>query len=149
MAINGLKLIAVNEAAKGLFVLLAGAGVLEYAHRHLDDLGDVFLKHAGLGHASEVLGHLLSGLTDKKILWLAAAVAAYSLLRFIEAYGLWFEQNWARWFGAITGGLYLPYEFYLLFEHFTGIKLVITLINVAIVIYLLVPVISHRAPKAA
>ena len=143
---NGLRLIAINEALKGLFVLCAGLGVLEYAHQHIQNLGHVFTKFAGLGHAGESLARLLSGVTDQKILWLAIAVVFYSLLRFVEAYGLWKEQNWARWFGAITGGLYLPYEFYLSYHHFSWLKLAVSGINIIVVLYLLKAAPLFRSP---
>lgn len=137
---SGLRLIALTEAAKGLIVLFAGLGVLEYLHRHVQHFGNMFLAHAGLNphhHYPKVLLQLAFGITDQKIMWLALGIFAYSSLRLIEAYGLWNARAWARWLGIVSGGIYLPYEFYELFERFSWIKLGITFVNILVVIYLI------------
>lgn len=137
---SGLRLIALTEAAKGLIVLLAGLGVLEYLHRHIQHFGNMFSAHAGLNphhHYPKALLQFLSGVTDQKIMWLALGIVAYSSLRLIEAYGLWNARAWARWLGIASGGFYLPYEFYELLERFSWVKLGITFVNILVVIYLI------------
>lgn len=136
---SGLRWIAIFEAIKGFVVLLAGFGILEFLHRNLGNIGHIFLRYAGLGshHPYRMaLLQLLAGVTDQKIMWLAAGIVAYSALRLAEAYGLWKERLWARWLGVATGGLYLPYEFYELHHKFGWIKMALTAGNIIVVIYL-------------
>jgi len=56
---------------------------------------------------------MLASRFDGVQLW-AVAVGAlfYSGLRFLEAVGLWKDRNWAKWLGAISGGIYIPVEIY-------------------------------------
>ncbi|WII73201.1 DUF2127 domain-containing protein [Bdellovibrio sp. 22V] len=144
---TGLQLIALLEATKGFVVLTAGLGVLEYIHLHMQTFGEHVLQLCGLNPQSEhaqSLAHLLSGVTEQKILLLASGVVLYSVLRFIEAFGLWKERNWARWFGIVSGGIYLPYEVYELIARFSWMKVAVTVINILIVLYL----IRSRGSKA-
>ena len=61
----------------------------------------------------------------------------YSIMRFIEAYGLWRNRRWAEWFALISSGFFLPVEIYEMFRKFTTVKSSLFLINVGIVLYLI------------
>jgi uncharacterized membrane protein (DUF2068 family) len=61
----------------------------------------------------------------------------YSGLRFLEAVGLWKDRNWAKWLGAISGGIYIPVEIYEAARKATATRLVLFALNVAVVAYLL------------
>ena len=63
--------------------------------------------------------------------------AAYSIVRFVEAYGLWRERTWAEWFALISGALYVPFEVYELVRRPTLIHVAVLLINLAVVFYML------------
>jgi uncharacterized membrane protein (DUF2068 family) len=41
---------------------------------------------------------------------LAAGAAAYSLVRFFEAYGLFHQRAWAEVLAAASGAIYVPFE---------------------------------------
>jgi uncharacterized membrane protein (DUF2068 family) len=58
------------------------------------------------------------------------------VVRFAEAYGLWFHQQWAEWFGFLTGGMYIPLELYEMLHGVTWIKLTILIVNLVIVVLL-------------
>ena len=34
----------------------------------------------------------------------------YIVGRVLEAYGLWNDRAWGEWLGALSGGLYIPFE---------------------------------------
>ena len=34
---------------------------------------------------------------------MAGGATTYSIIRFVEAYGLWHERSWAEWFALISG----------------------------------------------
>jgi len=57
-------------------------------------------------------------------------------LRFIEAMGLWQNRAWAKWFAAITGGVYIPFELYELTQGYSVFVVGALAINVAVVVYL-------------
>jgi uncharacterized membrane protein (DUF2068 family) len=41
---------------------------------------------------------------------LVVIATAYIAIRFLEAYGLWYERAWGEWLGALSAGLYVPFE---------------------------------------
>lgn len=130
---------ALFEAFKGVFVLGAGLGLLELMHHNLEKAGEQLLSQIGINPHSEyprTLLHLLSEINDSNIRLVAFFAFFYALIRFSEAYGLWRGADWAKWLGIISGGIYLPFEFYELARQFTVFKLAITLINIAVVVYL-------------
>jgi uncharacterized membrane protein (DUF2068 family) len=66
----------------------------------------------------------------------AAAGVGYSIMRFLEAYGLWNARAWAEWIALISGALYLPFEIYKLIYRVNWFHVVVLTINVAIVLYM-------------
>jgi uncharacterized membrane protein (DUF2068 family) len=75
-------------------------------------------------------------LTETKV-WAVAGVAlGYSLLRFVEAYGLWYAKAWAEWIALISGTLYLPFEIYKLINRPSLFHVGVFVINVAVVLYM-------------
>ncbi|KHD88243.1 MAG: hypothetical protein OM95_10070 [Bdellovibrio sp. ArHS] len=136
---SGLRVIALFEFLKGLTVLTAGLGFLELLHYRAQHVGEQFLAHAGLNAHHQIpkpLAQYLSGISDHNMQILAIGVVAYCALRWVEAYGLWRERSWAQWLGIVSGGIYLPYEFYESWFHFSWIKVAITLVNIVVVVYL-------------
>ena len=75
-------------------------------------------------------------LTTAKIWTVAAAALSYSVLRFIEAYGLWYARAWAEWIALVSGTLYLPFEIYKLIHKQNLFHVSVLLINLAVVFYM-------------
>ena len=61
----------------------------------------------------------------------------YTLVRLVEAYGLWRLRAWAEWFAIISGMFYLPFEIYEIFQMPTAVRFVIFFFNLALVFYLI------------
>ncbi len=133
---DGLRAIAVFEAAKGLLVLLAGFGVLGLLHRDVQAFAEHLVRISHLDPASKyprIFVEAADRVTDAQLWWLAAGAATYAILRGFEAYGLWFARAWAEWLALFAGGLYVPVEIYHLAERFTWLRLAVLLTNLAIV----------------
>lgn len=146
---GALRTIALVEAGKGTLVLLAGFGLLSLIHHDLQRVAERLVVHAHLNPASaypRIFLDLAKQLTDGRLLLLAAGAIAYALVRFIEAYGLWHARPWAKWFAALSGGIYIPFELFELYEHVSWISLGSLLLNVAIVAFMLY---SVRHPEDA
>ena len=76
----------------------------------------------------------------------------YAALLLTEATGLWLRRRWAEYFTIIVTGSFIPLEIYELARRFTGTRLAIIVVNVAIVAYLVrnLRVTRHqRAPEGA
>ena len=90
-----------------------------------------------------------SQMTDTRLLLLAAGAAAYSLVRFIEAYGLWYARRWAEWFAALSGGIYVPIELFELYKRFTWLSLGALMVNLVIVVFALYCVFHAHGENSA
>lgn len=137
--LTGVRTVALFEAAKGAVVLLAGLGLLALVHHDLQALAESLVRHSHLNpgsHYPRIFIEAAAATTDGRLRWLAAGAAAYSLVRGIEAYGLWRERRWAEWFALVSGTLYLPVEIYELIHHATWLKAAVLVTNAAIVAYL-------------
>lgn len=136
---KGIHTIAVFEAFKGLIVLIAGFAILQLVHGELQLVADGIVKHLHMNlarHNPHIFLEAISRITDSKIRLYAAFAFTYSVIRFVEAYGLWHLKPWAEWFAILSGGIYIPVEIIGLFRHATVIKGSIFLINLFIVLFL-------------
>ena len=134
-----LRGIATLEVAKGMIVLFAAFGVLFLVHRDPWDVADGLLRLLHISpdhHFAQVFLDWADSLTDAKLWAVAAAALAYSVLRFLEAYGLWYARAWAEWIALISGSLYLPYEIYKLIRRQSPFHIAVLLVNLAIVLYM-------------
>lgn len=136
----GLRVVALFEALKGTLTLVAGFGLLSLVHRDLEDLAERLVRHSHLNPASHyprIFIEAAARTDDARLRTLAAMAFAYTVVRFVEAYGLWHARAWAEWFAIISGGLYLPVEAYELITHPTLIRAGVLFFNTLIVAYML------------
>lgn len=124
-------MIAAFEAAKGVVVVLLGIGVANFHH---------IAHHLGLENSSyytSIFVEIFNKLNDRDLWQLVILATVYSLIRFIEAYGLWRERSWAEWLAIFSGAIYLPFEIIKIAEGYAWWKVVITAFNIMIVGYLI------------
>jgi uncharacterized membrane protein (DUF2068 family) len=144
-----LRAVASLELAKGLVVLLLGFGAVSLVHKDAWDVAEALLRFLHVNpdrhHYAQVFLNLADNLTDKKLWAIAAGAAAYSIIRLVEAYGLWGERAWAEWFALISGAIYVPFEAYEVMRRATPVHVAVLLINLGIVFYMLYLRLSARA----
>lgn len=63
--------------------------------------------------------------------------AAYGVVTLIEAIGLWYEKQWARWLVIGVVVISIPPEIYELIKGLSWLKLFALIVNIVILIYLL------------
>lgn len=136
-----LRAVATFELTKGLIVLLASCGVLLLVHREDPwDIADGLLRLLHISpdhHFAQVFLDWADNLTEAKLWAVAGVAAAYSFLRFVEAYGLWYARAWAEWIALISGTVYLPFEVYKVVYRASLFHISILLINLAVVLYMI------------
>jgi uncharacterized membrane protein (DUF2068 family) len=133
---DGIRAVALFEAAKGLGVLLAGFGLLGLVHRDVQALAERLVRFSHLNPASKyprIFIDAATRVTDAQLWMLAGAAAAYAAVRGFEAYGLWRGRAWAEWLALVAGGLYVPLEYYHLWHRFTWLKLAVLAANLLVV----------------
>ncbi len=140
------------EGSKGLLVLLAGFGLLSLVHHDVQHAAETIVRHLHLNparHYPHVFIQAAGRVSSSRLWMLAGGAIAYSVVRFVEAYGLWRLRAWAEWFAILSGGLYLPVEAYELARRPTRVKAAILLGNLAVVAYLLyVRGKAHARPRS-
>lgn len=136
----GLRAIATFEASKGALVLLVGLGLLGLIHRDVEAAAETFVRHLHLSPSSRyphIFLALTGRITDAWLWAMAAGSLVYAGLRFTEAFGLWRDRRWAKWLGAGSGGIYVPFEVVGLVERVDLVRVASLLVNLLVVAYLL------------
>ena len=136
---GALRAVALFEALKGALALTAGWGVLALFHGDAQRFADALVGRLHLNPAKNtprIFLQLLENISNSQLWALAAFAALYAGLRFIEAYGLWRGRRWAEWLAALSGGIYVPVEFYELTRGVSWIKVAALLLNAAVVAYM-------------
>jgi uncharacterized membrane protein (DUF2068 family) len=136
---GGLRVVALFEGAKGLLVLLAGFGVLTFIHKDLHLAAEQLVRHFHLNparHYPRIFIDAANHLTDMHLWAMTFSALFYSVFRFIEAFGLWLQRQWAEWFALLTGGMYIPIELFEIMRGVTWPKAVVLIVNTAIVGYM-------------
>ncbi len=109
-----LRIVSIIDIIKGVAILSVGLGILHAQSHVLEHGGQVLIRMLDLNEnlgAPHKFIQLLHA-ADMKHGLLMVFAAAYALLRFVEAYGLWFARTWARWLGLFSAGMYVPVELY-------------------------------------
>ncbi|PJG86142.1 DUF2127 domain-containing protein [Conservatibacter flavescens] len=133
-----IKVVASYEAAKGVLALMVAVAVVIWRNalpeviqslifylRHL--FGSLIATQLDYwGDKVEAAAHYGS--------WAALALFCYSLLRFLEAYGLFRSRSWAYWFSLLGYGLFLPLEMYKLIQNLDSLMhWLVVIINLLVI----------------
>ncbi len=144
---GAIKTVAAFEAFKGVLVLLASSGLLLLAHQDLQSLAAKLLAHTHLNPASKyphIFLEAASNLQNTNLLILAFGAACYSVLRFIEAYGLYRQAAWAEVLAALSGAIYVPFEVINLWRNVNWLSFGALTINLFIVIFMVASLLRRR-----
>ena len=139
--IKGVRTVATVEFAKGLIVVIAGLGFFSMRH-HRDIWGvtESFLEFFHVNPYNHYVGvfiKLVSRLNDVRLWKIAVVASVYALMRFAEAYGLWYALPWAEWMAFLSGAIYIPFEAVDLIRKPTVERLVVIVVNALVVLYML------------
>ncbi|HET8668095.1 MAG TPA: DUF2127 domain-containing protein [Terriglobales bacterium] len=140
--VQGVRAVGAFEFAKGVLVLLAGFGLLSVAHSdfYVEDIAVNLLYTLHISperHLSLIFLKAAARLDDVNALAVAIGAAAYSVVRFIEGYGLWKARVWAEWFAIVSGSIYIPLEIYEVVRRATLVRGVLLALNLALLAYLI------------
>jgi len=138
--IKGVRTVALFESAKGLIVMLAALGFLSMRHKNIWGFAESLLEFLHINQHSHYAGvflDLVARVGDIRLWKVAVILSLYVILRFVEAYGLWYALPWAEWMAAITGGIYIPFEVADFVKRATWFRLIVIVVNLLIVFYML------------
>lgn len=134
IAIGALKLL------KAVLFVSLGFGVIRLLHK---DIADVLLR-AFMALRFDPENRIVNMVLEKSTLLsphqlreISFAIFFYAALDIVEGTGLVLEKVWAEYFTLVLTGSFLPWEFYEIFRHLTVLKVVLTILNLAVFLYLL------------
>lgn len=148
---SAIRTVALFEAFKGALVLLAACGLLSLLHHDIHALAVRLIAHTHLNpaaHYPRIFLDAAARLHDDRLRLLALGAAAYSALRFVEAWGLWRQRAWAEWLAAGSGAIYLPAELFELVERPTALHAALLGLNL-LVVGVMVRALRERRRRAA
>jgi uncharacterized membrane protein (DUF2068 family) len=135
-----IRLVALFKLLKAALLIVAGIGILRLMHTDVATQLDHWVSKLGLDPGGHYLDHAIqktSLMPPNKFKEIGFGSFVYAGLFLTEGTGLWLEKRWAEWFTvAITSSL-VPLEVYEIYRHATAVKIVVLILNVAIVGYLL------------
>jgi uncharacterized membrane protein (DUF2068 family) len=138
--IKGVRTVATVELTKGVIVILAGLGALSMRHKDIWGVAESFLEFFHVNPHHHYVGifiDLVYRISDIRLWKIAVIAVVYVVLRFVEAYGLWYARPWAEWLAFASGAIYIPFEAADLIRKPTWLRLAVIVINVGIVLYML------------
>ncbi|MFA5912056.1 MAG: DUF2127 domain-containing protein [Burkholderiales bacterium] len=110
---RALRAIAAFEAIKGIAAFAAVIGLLDLVHHDVRHLALELIGHFKLNPDARypsILLHYAGLLPGADVRSLALLAFGYVAVRVLEAYGLWNGRAWGEWLGALSGGIYIPFE---------------------------------------
>jgi uncharacterized membrane protein (DUF2068 family) len=146
----GLRTVAVVEAVKGAAVIALCIILLSLLHADLDSVVDHLTDFLRLNPDSRVADWFydLADRTTGRGIWTAVSVGVvYASGRFVEAYGLWHELQWAEWFAVISGAVYVPFELFAAIEHPQWFRFLLLNGNLIVVLYIVWILIENRRER--
>ena len=137
---RALALIAVYKLMKmaACFVLAAAAFNLlrPAAANRFEDWLETLTWATRSGTVMHAIDWLL-GLSSRQFQLFGMAAIGYAVLYAAQGLGLWFGKRWAEYLVIVETSLLLPIEVWELVHRYSAFKLMVLVVNVAIVIYLI------------
>lgn len=134
-----LVLIGAFKLLKALLLIVVGIGAFRLLHKDLAGTVVHWTNMLRVDPDNRYVQRLLVKIlrvTPKQLRELSLGTFLYAGLFATEGVGLLLRKRWAEYFTIVTTSGLIPLEIYELARHFTPAKLVVLLVNVAIVGYL-------------
>ena len=134
-----LLLIALFKLLKGLALLAVAVGALKLLHRDLAETIGHWISVLRVDPENRFVHELLARVlrvSPHQLKALSVGTFFYSALLSTEGIGLLLRKRWAEYFTIISTAGLIPVEIYELAKHVTAVKILVLIVNVAIVVYL-------------
>ena len=143
-----IRVIAFFKLVNASLLIAVGVAALRLLHEDLANTFAAWAPRLGLGPGSRFVGRVMleaAKLTPTKVKDLAAGSFIYAGLFVTEGVGLWFLKRWAEWLTVIITASLLPVEIYEIARHPGVVKVLLLVINAALVAYLIYRIKAERA----
>ena len=134
-----LPLIGAFKLVKALLLLGLALGLLRLTHGDAAAMLERWAIQLHIDPDGEHVGRIAQKillLDESRLRTLSAGMVAYASLFLVEGVGLLLRRRWAEWFTVIATGSLVPLEMYEVIRHPRPLRMVVLVVNVAIVWYL-------------
>ena len=134
-----LVVIGALKLLKALLFILAGLGALRLLHKDLVDILTRFIVALHFDTDSHFVNLILEKvalINPHRMREISIFIFCYAAMDIIEGTGLVLEKPWAEYLTLIVTACFLPWEIFEILRHVTWLKIIILLLNIAVVIYL-------------
>jgi uncharacterized membrane protein (DUF2068 family) len=145
-----LRLVGFFKLVKAGLLILAGVGILKLVHTDPAAQLQHWVVRLGLDPGGHLINRTIERVTNippHRIRELGIGTFLYAGLFLTEGIGLWFLKRWAEWFTVIATGSLVPIECYEIYRHPSLVKILVLMINIAIVAYLAYRIVHEPAQK--
>ena len=135
-----LLVIAVFKFIKGALLLTLAFGALTLLHKDVASEVERWLDQLKIDADNQFIGTLLTKLQlvhTKELKEMSALGAGYAAVFLVEGTGLLFRKRWAEWLTIVVTSSLMPFEVYELIKQFTVVRLLVILVNAAVVLFLI------------
>jgi len=132
--------IAFFKFVKGAALLTLAFGAVTLLHKDVAEEAKHWLDQLRIDPDNEFIGALLSKLQlvhAKELKEISALGAGYAALFLTEGTGLLFRKRWAEWLTIVATSSLMPLEVFELTKEFTVVRLLVVLMNAAVVLFLI------------
>ena len=139
--------IAAFKLVKGVLLVAAGIGALKLLHKDVAQVVqhwiDVLRVDPGNHYVHATMLKLLS-VNDRRLEEISAGTFAYAAVFLTEGTGLFLRKRWAEYFTVIVTTSFLPLEFFELAGRASLAKMMVIVLNIAIVVYFIIRLRTNR-----
>lgn len=132
--------IGVFKLLQATAFILLGIGAMRLLHKDLMHVAEHFIlamRFNPEGRFVNLVLEKVAMIDPHRLREISAAIFAIAALDLIEGTGLVMEQAWAEFVTLILTASFLPLEIFEILRHATWVRIGLTLINLAVVVYLL------------
>jgi uncharacterized membrane protein (DUF2068 family) len=134
-----LRIIAVLKFLKAASLIALSVGVFRTMHQDIGTRLEHWIKamHLDPGNRHiEMFLERVSNLSPAQVKRLGLVGLLYAGLFLVEGTGLWLQRRWGEWATVVITGLLIPVEVYEIFRHPSAAKILLLIVNMAVVGYL-------------
>jgi uncharacterized membrane protein (DUF2068 family) len=145
-----LRLIALFKFFKATVLIVTGIGILRLMHNDAATTLDHWFARLGLAPGNRFVDYAISkaaNIPPNRIKDLGLGSFVYAALFLTEGIGLWMLKHWAEWFTVVITASLVPLEVWEIHRHPTAVKVLVLIINIAVVAYLLYRIRTESSSK--
>jgi len=144
-----LRVIAVFKFLKAASLIALSLGVFRMMHQDIGERLEHWVRAMRLDPGNRYVDMLLmraANLSPGQVKEFGLAGLLYAALFLVEGTGLWLQKRWGEWATVVITGLLVPVEVYEIFRHPSVVKILVLVVNVAVVGYLIYRIRTDKVP---